>query len=336
MRLVACGVIAALAVSTLLAPPGTGAQQAEKVHRIAIVSASEPVAEMTEARDPFLRALFSELRRFGYTEGQNLVVERWSGAGRRESYPDVAHEVVRSRPHVIFARSGRLAQAFRAVTTTIPIVTITTDPVELGLATSLARPGGNVTGFSLNVGLEVLGKRLELLKEVVPRASRIAYLAPRAVWEGPWGRFMREAGARAGVTVLGAPLGNSIQEPEYRRAFAAMVPDRPDGLIVSDHGEGVPHRRLIVALAAQARLPAIYSYRAFVEAGGLIAYAADLRELPRQSAGYIDRIFKGANPAELPFQQPTQFELVVNLKTAKALSLTISPSLLVRADQVIE
>jgi putative tryptophan/tyrosine transport system substrate-binding protein len=220
------------------------------------------------------------------------------------------------------------------VTSTIPIVTMTTEPVELGLANSLARPGGNVTGLSLNVGIELLGKRLELLKEVVPTASRFVYLAPRAVWEGVWGGLMRESGARLGVTVLGAPLGSPISEPEYRRAFAAMV--RPDALVVSDHGEAFSHRRLIVELAGRARLPAIYSYRPFIEAGGLMAYAADFTELCRKAAGYIDQILKGANPADLPFQQPTKYELIINLKTAKALGLAIPPSLLLRADQVIE
>ena len=336
MRLIVSRAVAAFTVSILVALPPAEAQQTGWVHRIAIVAASGPVAEMTEARDSFLRDFFPELRRLGYTEGQNLVVERWSAAGRRESYPDVAREVVRSKPHVIFARTGRVAQALRAETTTIPIVTTTSDPVELGLATSLARPGGNVTGFSFNVGLEILGKRLDLLKEVVPRASRIAYLAPRAVWEGAWGRFMRESGARSGVTILGAPLGDPIQESEYRRVFAAMLPERPDALIVSDHGESFPHARVIVELAAQARLPAMYSYRMFVEAGGLMTYAADSAETPRRLAGYIDRILKGTNPQELPFQQPTKFGLVVNLKTAKTLNLTISPSLLLRADEVIE
>ena len=321
----------------LLAAPIAGeAQQAGKVYRIAIVNASGSVEQMTEARDPALRHLLSGLRRLGYTEGRNLAVQRFSGAGSRERYADLGREIVRSRPDVIFARTGRLAQAFRTVTTRIPIVTITTDPVGLRLAASLARPGGNVTGFSLNVGLEVLGKRLDLLKEAAPAAGRVAYLAPSVVWEGEWGRYMQEAGTRAGVTIIRAALHDPIQESEYRRAFAAMATDRPDALIVSDHGEGLANRALIVDLAARARLPAIYSYRVFVEAGGLMAYGADDAEPIRLIVDYVDRIFKGASPGDLPFQQATTFTLDVNLKTARALGLAIPPSVLARADQVIE
>jgi putative ABC transport system substrate-binding protein len=331
-------IVAALVLALLAAPLVTEAQEykAGRVYRLAVVSASTPVEEMTEAKDPGLRVLLSELRRLGYTEGRNLIVQRFSGAGSRERYPDVGRDVVRFGPDVIFANTGRLAQAFRTVTTTIPIVTVTTDPVGLGLATSLARPGGNVTGFSQDAGNEILGKRLELLKEAVPRASRIAYLAPRAVWEGPWGQIMREAGTRAGVAVPGAPLGNPLDEPEYRRAFVAMASDRADALVVSDHGEAIAHRRLIVELAAQAKLPAMYSYRVFAEAGGLMSYGADPAQPLRLVVDYIDRIFKGTNAGDLPFQRPTKFELVINLKTAKALGLTIPPSLLLRADQVIE
>jgi putative ABC transport system substrate-binding protein len=320
-------------VAMLAAPLAGEAQQAGRVYRLALVSASTPVEEMTEAKNPLL---FSELRRLGYIEGRNLAVQLFSGGGRREHYPEVGRDVVRFGPDVIYAETGRLAQALRSVTTTIPIVTVTTDPVSLGLANSVARPGGNVTGFSHNVGLEVLGKRMELLREAVPKAARIAYLAPKAVWEGMWGRFMEDAGAKAGVTVVRAVLGSPIQEPEYRRAFAAMASDRPDALIVSDHGEGIANRGLIVRLASQARLPAMYSYRTFAEAGGLMAYGADGAEGIRVVTDYIDRIFKGANPGDLPFQQPTKFTLAVNLKTAKALGLTIPPSLLARADEVIE
>jgi ABC-type uncharacterized transport system substrate-binding protein len=218
----------------------------------------------------------------------------------------------------------------------IPIVTITSDPVALGLATSLARPGGNVTGFTVDTGIEVVGKRLELLKETIPRATRIAFLASQQAWDGMWGQVMRESAERTGVASIAATVGDPIGEPEYRRAFAVMAKERAQALVVTDHAEGFANRELIVELAAQARLPAIYAYDAFVEAGGLMAYAIERADLRRRVAGYIDRILKGASPAELPFQQPTKFELVINLKTAKALGLTISPSLLARADHVIE
>lgn len=336
MKLALCGIVGILVINFSLAPPAARAQQTAKVYRLAIVSPTGSVAEMAEARDPWFKVFFAELRRLGYTEGQNLAVERAAGEGQRERYPEVAREVVRSGPHVILATTGRMALGVRAVTTTIPIVTVTANPIALGLAASLARPGGNVTGFTIDVGFDVPAKRLEILKEAVPKASRIAYLAARPQLEGAWGQSLREAGARAGVALLGVQLREPIGEPEYQRAFLAMARDRADALMVSDHGEGIPHRRLIVDLAAQARLPAIYAHRIYAEAGGLMAYAADMTDISRRAAGYVDRILKGANPADLPFQQPTKFELVVNLKTAKAMSLTLPPPLLVRVDQVIE
>jgi putative ABC transport system substrate-binding protein len=312
------------------APLAAGAQPPGKMHRLAIVYPAGTLEQMTEP------ILLPELRRLGYVEGQNLVVERRSGSGRREKYPDVAREVVALRPDVIFATSGRMAEACRAITSTIPIVTITSDPVALGLAASPSQPGGSITGFTVDAGLEVVGKRLELLKEAVPNVSRVAFLATQQAWNGKWGRVMREAAERAGVVSIAATVGDPMGEPEYRRVFAVVVKERAQALVVTDHAEGFANRRTIIELAAQDRLPAIYAYQAFVEAGGLMAYAFDAGDVRRRVADYIDRILKGARPAELPFQQPTKFELVINLKTAKALGLTIPPSILARADQVLE
>ena len=314
----------------LAAPLAAEAQQAGKIYRLVIVYPVGPAEKIAEP------VLLPELRRLGYIEGQNLVVERRAGSGRREGYPDLAREVVALKPDIIFATSGRVAQALRAITTAIPIVTITSEPVVLGLATSLPRPGGNITGFTVDPGTEVVGKRLELVREVVPSATRVAFLATKQAWDGMWGRVMREAAERTGATSTAATVGDPIDESEYRRAFSVMAKDRAQALVVSDHAEGIANRSLIVELAAQAGLPAIYAYRVFVEAGGLMAYGFDHVDVRRHVAGYIDRILKGARPAELPFQQPTKFELVINLKTAKALGLTIPPSLLARADEVIE
>jgi putative tryptophan/tyrosine transport system substrate-binding protein len=328
VALVLLGLIVLAALAIFLAR--AQAQQPGKVHRLAIIYPAGTVEQMTEP------ILLPELGRLGYVEGKNLVVERRSGGGRRESYPDVAREVVALKPDVIFAASGRMAEACRSITSTIPIVTITSDPVALGLAASLSRPGGNITGFTVDAGLEVVGKRLELLKEVAPNASRVAFLATQQAWDGKWGLVMREAAERAGVASIAATVGDPIREPEYRRAFAVVAKERGQALVVTDHAEGFANRRLIVELAAQGRLPAIYAYREFVEAGGLMAYAFDRGDMRRRVANYIDRILKGARPADLPFQQPTKFDLVINLKTAKALGLTIPPNLLLRADQVIE
>jgi putative ABC transport system substrate-binding protein len=229
-----------------------------------------------------------------------------------------------------------MARAFQAATTTIPTVGITPDPIFEKLVASLARPGGNLTGFSVEAGEELIGKNVEILKEAVPRASRVALLTPQADWEMPYGLVMRRVGARVGMTVIGALLSDPIQEPEFRRAFAAMVRDRVDTLIVADSAENFTHRQLIVTLAAQARLPAIYPFREFVDVGGLMSYSVDFAAMFRDAAGYVDRIFKGANPGDLPYQLPTKVPLVINLKTAKALGLTIPPAVLARADEVIQ
>ena len=320
----------------VLAAPPVAEAQAGRVYRIAIVHPVRRVAEMREGGDQIYRAFFSELRRSGYVEGKNLVVERRSAKGHTGRYPELAREVVQLRPHVICASSTQLVSAFKAATTTIPVVGVTYDPVASGLAASLARPGGNITGFSVNAGDEIFGKYLELLRQAAPEVTRVAFLLRRAAWEGRQGQMMLEAAQRAGLTLIGAPLSDPIQEPEYRRVFSAVARERVQALVVSDHAENLAHHQLIVALAAHGRLPAIYPFRDFASAGGLMVYGFDVADLWLGVARYVDRILKGADPGELPYQQPTKFELVINLKTAKALGLTIPPSLLLRADQVLE
>ncbi len=195
-----------LALALLAAPLAAEAQQPGKVYRIALVNPAAAVADMTEAKDPYYKALFSELRRLGYVEGQNLIVERRSGEGRPARFPEVAREVVQLQPDLIFLVSGRMVTAFQAATTTIPIIGITADPIFSKIVTSLSRPGGNVTGFSVDAGGAILEKHVELLKAAVPTASRMAVLCPRAIWEGDYGVAMRQAGARVGVTMAGALL----------------------------------------------------------------------------------------------------------------------------------
>jgi putative ABC transport system substrate-binding protein len=324
------------ALALLTAPLVSEAQQRGKVYRIALVHPADAVADMTEAKDPYFKVLFSELRRLGYVEGQNLIVERRSGEGRPARFPEVAREVVQLQPDLIFLISGRMARAFQAATTTIPLVGMTGDPIQDKLVTTLARPGGNLTGFSSDVDESLFGKHPELLREVVPTAVRVAYLGPRPGQQGTYVRLMRPAAARVGMTLIEAFLDDPIQDSEYRRAFAAMVRERVDALLVADSGENYTHRRLIVELAAQARLPAIYPFRGFAEVGGLITYSADMLDQFRRAAGYIDQILKGTKPGDLPYQQPTKFELIINLKTAKALGLAIPPSVLARADEVIQ
>jgi ABC-type uncharacterized transport system substrate-binding protein len=313
------------------------AQQHSKVYRLALAAPSTPIAEMNEASGhPVYQPLFEELTRLGYIEGRNLVVERYSGDGRSENYPELARRVVRSMPDLIFIATGRLTLFFKEATAAIPIVAMTGDPIAFGLATSLARPNGNITGIVVDAGKEIEGKRIELLKEMVPQASRVAYVTPRAMWESPFGAEARGAARRVGLSLLGIPLESPIQEAEYRRAFAAVAAGDVTGLIMPEIEEHVTHRRLIVKLAEEARMPTIYSYRQYVELGGLMSYGIDLSGLSRLAANDINLILKGAKPGDIPFQLPTRHELIINVTVAKRLGLTIPSSLLARADDVIE
>ena len=200
---------------------------------------------------------------------------------------------------------------------------ITVDPVGSGVASSLARPGGNVTGFSIDAGLELIGKRFEYFRQAVPMASRTAWLTPRRSMDLPIGKVTREAFRIAGMTLVDTVLEAPIDAAAYRRAFAAMVRDSVDSIWAATVGENLEHRQLIAELCLSAKLPAFFGWRENVEAGGLISYGNDVTDTFRGSATYVDRVLKGAKPAEIPFQQPTKFELVINLKTAKVVGLTI-------------
>ena len=311
------------------------AQQGRKLYRIAIVSPSAPAAEMTEAGSPVFGALFKELRRLGYVEGQNVQVERYSGAGRTE--PELATEVVRHNPDLILAFTSRMVLNFKVATTAIPIVGLMADPIAFGIVESLAHPGGNITGIVTDAGPEIWGKRLDLLREAAPGTSRVGFLAFRRSWETPsWIGGLRVAAERMGISVIGPPLEEGIQEQEYRRVFAAMLQGHADALIVGDSGITFTYRKLIVELAEASGLPAIYPYREQAEAGGLMAYGPDLLDVHRLAAGYIDKILKGTKAGEIPIYLAVKFDLVVNMKAAKAIGLTIPPALLLRADEIIE
>jgi len=317
--------------------PCAHAQQPGKLYRIAIVHPSAPLAEMTDTGNRRFSALFKELRRLGYAEGQNIVVERYSGAGRTEHYSELANEVVRHKPDLILTISSRMVVNFKAATTAIPIVGLMADPVTFGIVDSLAHPGGNITGISSDAGPEIWGKRLDLLREAAPGTSRVGFLASRSVWESPFGvASLGVAAERMGISLIGPPLEGTLQEQEYRRVFEAMLQGHADALIVSDQVENFTYRGLIVELAATSRLPTIYPYREQVEVGGLMAYAPDLLDVYRRAAGYVDQILKGTKAGEIPIYLAVKFNLVVNMKAAKAIGLTIPPSLLLRADEVIE
>ena len=335
MRGRVAGVILFLAIGVLGAPIDTPAQQPGKVYRVGLIFTTAPVSEMAgpEPVHPPTRAFLHTLRSLGYVEGQNLVFERRSAEGKFERFAEIVAELVRLKTDVIVTVSTPMAQAAKQVTTTVPIVmAVSVSPVEAGLVASLARPGGNITGLTTNTGPEIEGKRLELLRDALPRISRLAYLGMKTDWEGPSGESVKAAAKALNVTLLHAQHTPN----EYAGAFALIARQRPDALFVADSGPAFAHRRLIVEFAVKNRLPGTYARREFVEAGGLMSYGVSSPDLFRRAAGYVDKILKGANPADLPIEQPTKFELVINLKTAKALGLTIPQSILIRADEVIQ
>jgi putative ABC transport system substrate-binding protein len=334
MRSRVAALIASLVLGTLLAPISTDAQQPGKVYRVGLIFTTSPVSEMAgpEPVHPLARAFLHTLRSLGYVEGQNLVLERRSAEGKFERFPEIVAELVRLKTDVIVTAGNPTAQAAKQVTTTVPIVMATSDsPVEAGLVASLGRPGGNITGLTTNTGPEIEGKRLELLRDALPKISRVAYLRMKTDWESPTGESVKAVAKALNVTLLHAEHTPN----EYAGAFTVIARQRPDALFVARSAPQYAQRRLIVEFAVKNRLPGMYGWREFVEAGGLISYGASASDLFRRAAGYVDKILKGAKPADLPIEQPTKFELVINLKTAKALGLTIPQSILIRADEVI-
>jgi len=314
----------------LLATPLTAeAQQAGKVYRIGMLESTSLALNAAN-----LAAFQQELRELGYVERQNYAIEYRSADGRPERFPDLAAELVRLKVDLIVTRGTTGALAAKNATRTIPIVMATSgDPVAAGLVASLARPGGNVTGLS-SINAELVGKRLGFLKEAIPGLARIAVVLnlsnPTLVTQ----RKQIEVAARS---LAFQPQFLDVRTPEdLLRAFDIAVKQRADAVHVGLDFLAQSNLGRIVDLAAKHRLPAIYSTRDFVDAGGLMAYGVSRLEMYRRAASYIDKIFKGARPGDLPVEQPTKFEFVINLKTAKALGLTIPPSLLQRADQVIE
>lgn len=317
-------------------PRLAGAQQAGKVYRLTIFHLGIPVADMAPRGLPQYQAFHAELSRLGYTEGRNLEVERVSAEGDDRQLSALARRIVMRNPHAIFATSNRAIGAFAAATTTVPIVSLLVDPVGFGYAASLARPGRNITGFSLDTGRELVQKHLELLKQMQPALARTAFLAPRATWDSHIGALYRAAAAASGIASLGAILESPVGDGEYRRVVAAAVRDGADSLYVIPAPENFAHRRVIAELAAAARLPSLAVWREHAAAGGLVAHSLDFVDIYRRAAGYVAQVFGGADPAAMPFQQPTKFDLVVNLKAAKALGIAVPEGLLVAADGVIE
>ncbi|MBX9841631.1 MAG: ABC transporter substrate-binding protein [Xanthobacteraceae bacterium] len=316
-------------------PPAVRAQQ-PKAQRIAIFHPAIPTTLLTETGGGSAwRAFFGELRRLGYVEGDNLIIERYSAEGHHERYAAIAREIVARNPDVIVTGTNPVVTAFKATTSTIPVVAFMLDPLHAGLVTSLGRPGGNLTGITLDAGVEVWGKRLEILKEAIPSTAKAAFLGMRGGWEGMSGQVLRDAAARLGIS-LTFTLPENGTRSEIERVFAALEQQRPDALLVSGEGDLYANRQLIAELSVKKRLPTMCPYRDHVEAGALMGYAVDLAELLRRMAEDVHQILKGAKPGDIPIYQPTKFELLINLKTVKALDLALPPALLARADRVIE
>ena len=318
--------------SLLTMPLAAEAQQAAKVARIGYLSID--VAGSVHLREAFLQGL----RDLGYVEGRNVVIEYRDAGGKPERLPALAAELVALKVDVILAGGTPHALAAKHATRTIPIVFAgATGPVENGLVTSLARPGGNLTGLSVLPQEELVGKRLELIKQAVPGISQVAILRDAGAYPEGTDREIRR-----GAEVAARALGVRVQFVEARgpadfdRAFSEMTRAHAGALILITSSMFFVERRRLVALAGKNRLPAVYTGRDFIEAGGLMAYGQNVAGFFRNAAAYVDKILRGAKPADLPVEQPTTFELIINLKTARALGLTIPPSLLARADQVIE
>jgi putative tryptophan/tyrosine transport system substrate-binding protein len=315
--------------ASLLAEPGDSEAQAVKVYRIGYVGNSSPSLE------PKLLAAFRDgLRDFGYMEGRNIHIEyRWA-EGRYERFPDFMADLARLKVDVIVVAGTPAVLAAKQATNTIPIVmAVIGDALEAGVVPSLARPGGNVTGLSTVVP-ELEGKRFELLKQALPKLSHVAILANP---ENPFVIVTLKHTQRAADELRVKLLRVDVRHAgEFGTAFSVMAKERPDAFVVIADRFMLAHRAEILTFSTKSRLPGMFPYREFVEDGGLMAYGPSYADMFRRSATYVHKIFKGAKPADLPVEQPTKFELVVNLKTAKALGLTIPPSLLLRADQVIE
>jgi len=315
--------------------PRVWAQKGAAQHRVAIVRPAGPVTVISATGIRFYQAFFAELRRLGDVEGQNLSVERYSGEGRPDGFADLARAVVNRKPDVIVAISGEIAQAIRAANDAIPIVLIGGgDLVRAGLVTSLARPGGNLTGVTVNEGNEIFGKRLQILKEAIPSVSRVAYLDLRTYWDGDAPSLLKQSG-QLHISLIPMLLGESTPSA-YQRVFSETAHDLPDAITVSNRADLTAYDQLVVDLVNRSGLPAIYPVLDYVEVGGLMAYASDLCELAQRTATDVHEILGGTKPGEIPIYQPTKYELVINLKAAKRLGLTIPPTLLATADEVIE
>jgi putative ABC transport system substrate-binding protein len=319
-----------LFAAMLAYPHVAQAQQGKKVPRIGIL-----IASSASAQEPRLTAFRQGLREIGYIEGQNVVIEMRSGEGKLERMPVVAAELVQLKVDVIVTGGGTSTRAAKDATATIPIImTQDADPIGAGFAASLSHPGGNITGLS-SVSTDLMGKGLELLKEIVPKLSRVAVLLSQDQ------SLLRRAASMKEIEESAKALGLRLQiltlkdAKDIEPAFQAASKGRAGAILERATSITLSHRTKVADLAVKSRLPVIYGREEYVEAGGLMVYAASINDLSRRAAMYVDKILKGAKPADLPVEQPKKFEFIVNLKAAKQIGLTIPPNVLARAERVI-
>jgi putative tryptophan/tyrosine transport system substrate-binding protein len=330
MTLIRAALAVALALSLITVPLVAAAQQAGRIYRVGFLSVGS-----RGPTEQLLQVFEQTLRERGWVTGQNLVIEYRFAEGSYDRLPALAAELVRLKPEVIVAVASSTVRAAKDATSTIPIVMWgPSNPIGDGLIKSFARPGGNVTGLTMTSTLDTYAKQLELLKEAVPRARRIGLLwnpanltAPQTV------KTVEKAAATLGVPLQ---LVGARTPEEFEPAFGAVSQARADALFIMQDAMFFSHHPRLADLSIRHRLPTMHGAVEYAQVGGLMAYAVNRADAHRRVAGYVDRLLRGANPAELPVEEPTRFELVINLKTAKALGLTIPPALLLRADQVIE
>jgi len=321
----------------LLATTGAGALRAAEPNRVYRLAICEG-ADVTHPIENWVwSTMFARLAQLGYTEGKNLMVERYNAKGRAEHYAEIASNCVQTKPDVILVSFNHqfVSQVARA-TSTIPIVTAI-GSADSEIVRNISRPEGNITGIIFDAGIEMQGKHLDLLRQAVPAASRVAYLSNRYDWEGAWGRAVQEAGRQSGISIIGMTVEDSAGEEEYRRAFETMVQRSADALVINGLFPNYLHMELIAELALKHRLPSISWWPDLVEKGRLpMAYAAYFPDFPDRLADLVGQVLNGVRVADIPLAQPTKFILAINLKTAKALGLDIPYTLITQADAVFE
>jgi len=325
--------LAGLLATTTTATAPWAAEQ-NRVHRLAVCSQFG----MDSFAETYWILLFNRLAQMGFTEGKNLIVDRYATEGRPERYEELARKIVQAKPDVIaIGFDHQFIMQVAKETTAIPIVATFGDPVAAGIVKNMARPERNITGVSLDAGIEMQGKHLEILRQAVPSASRVAYLSNRAEWEGAWGQAVREAGQRSGVSIIGIPMARASREPEYRQAFETMALQSVEALMANGLPPNSGYRELILELAVKYRLPSITWWTDIADRGEVfLAYAPDYPYYFLRWADEVGQTLKGVPPAEIPIQQPTKLTLAINLKTAKAIGLDVPSTLILRADKVIE